>query len=213
MFNGALMKKGFVIIIVVAFLAVLILIAWVIVNLGCSEIIQTKVNNDMAGAYYAAKTGAEMMYLNLRSKGALDLTWAQLFQLISGNIEVPLTDGGTLTAGTYSADAGLIDGDEFGIISTGTVNGHSSKAIAKYFYTLNLKSAIPIGSIAPMELYGRRLFGLRSWIRAEGPLESASTITMNDYVQVSGEVKPNQEFSPISFWLSEVSETNRDTNN
>lgn len=204
------MKKGFVIIIVVAFLAVLILIAWVIVNLGCGEIIQTKVNNDMVGVYYAAKTGAEMMFLNLRSKSAQDLTWAQLFQPISGNVQIPLTGGGTLNVGTYSANAGLIDGDEFGIISTGTVNGHSSKSIVKYFYTLNLKSAIPIGSIAPMELYGRRWLFFRSWVRAEGPLESGSTITKNEYVQVSGEIKENQIFSPISFWLGAVNDTNND---
>src|SRR3989338_6388902 len=142
-------KKGFVIIIVVAFLAALILVAWVIVNIGLSEILQTRTRNDLASAYYAARAGAEMMYLNLKSKGAdpEGLTWAQLFQPISGSVQVPVEGSTAITVGNYSATAGLINGndsDEFGIVSNGTVNGRTSRVTVKYYYSLDVQSAIPI---------------------------------------------------------------------
>ncbi|MFA5146057.1 MAG: hypothetical protein WC515_01580 [Candidatus Omnitrophota bacterium] len=193
-------NRGFVIIIVGAFLAVIILVAWAIINIGCGEVLQTKATSDQDQAYLVAKSGAELMYLNLCSRGDETMTWNTLFQPISGNIQVP-TASGDIVVGSFTAAGDRVDGDEFGIMATGTVNGKTARVTVQYYYLLDFQSAIPLGSIAAMELYGRSLLGfLKSWVRAEGPLESGSTITKNSYVKVTGDIFENQSFQPISFW-------------
>lgn len=55
-------KKGFIIILVTISLAVLILSASVIVSIGCSELIATRIRNDLLiSAYYVAISGCELM--------------------------------------------------------------------------------------------------------------------------------------------------------
>lgn len=188
-------KKGFVIIIVIAFLAILILIASIIVNLGCGEILQVRLKNDMASAYYVAVSGAEFMYANLKSREGQIVNWPQS---ISGTVQTRATGG--LTIGTFSANANTVAQEVLGITSEGTVNGHKARITVKYGFGSTYTNGVPIGSIGAMELYGTRWWALRSWVRAEGPLESNSTITTNSYVQVSGEILQNQSFVPPHFW-------------
>ena len=188
-------KKGFIIIIVIAFLAVLILIALVIANLGCGEILQVRLKNDLEAAHYVAISGAEFMYANLKSKEGQTVTWPQA---LSGTVKTK--DTGGVTVGTFTATANTVQSEVFGIYCEGTVNGHKSRVTVKYGFGSSYTNGVPLGSIGPMVLQGTRLGGLRSWVRAEGPLESNSTIATNEFVKVSGEMLENQSFVPPHFW-------------
>lgn len=191
-------KKGFVIIIVIAFLAVLILIAWVIVNLGCGEIIQTRAANDMASAYYVARSGAEIMYASLKSREGQTIVWPQ--SIPSSNSYVKTRDSGGLTIGQFAVTADTSANDVFGIASSGTVNGHTSRVSVLYGFDSPFTNGYPVGCMGSMNMAGSKWFIFRSWVRAEGPLASGGTITTNNFVQVSGALLQNQSFVTPSFW-------------
>jgi len=87
-------RKGFVIIVVISFLAILTLIVWAVVNIGCSEILQTRINNDTVSARYAAASGAELMYAHLKSLQGQAVDWQ--LQSISGSIRIHGTTGLTV---------------------------------------------------------------------------------------------------------------------
>ena len=184
--------KGFVFIIVGAVLGVLIIIAVVVVGLGCGEILQTRLANDIASARYV------IMYANMKSKEGLDVTWPQSIPAGDSNVRTRAL-GGTVI-GTFSATANTVATDIFGIVSEGTVNGHKAKVTVTYGFDSPFTNGYPLGSIGSMSLSGTRWLFLRSWVRAEGPLASGSTITTNSYVQVSGALLENQNFVAPSFW-------------
>ncbi len=194
------MKKGFVLVIVVSFIAVLLLVVWVVVNLGCSEILQTRTSNDLSQAYYAASAGAERMYALLRtiSNGNATVSWPQ----IDPQHNVQTLAGGGVVVGTYTASATTIDADHFGIVSQGVSNGHTAVVTAKYGFDSPITLGIPLGSIGPMTLAGERFLSLRSWVRADGPLMSNSTISQNNYAQVTGDVLQNQNLIIPDFWIN-----------
>ncbi len=181
---------------VMAFLLVISLVLGVIINLGCAEILQTRVANDLASAQYVALAGAERMYAKLKSQEGNTITWPQT---ISQTSVTTLPSGGT-TVGTFTATANTITSSRFGIVSEGVVNGRRATVTVKYGMNSPFTNGHPIGSIGPMTLAGNRWLIFRSWIRAEGPIASGSTITTNNYVQVSGSTLQNQSFTPPSFW-------------
>lgn len=193
----SLSKKGFVIIIVVAFLTVLFLAVAVVVNLGCGEILATKIDNDLSSAFYVAGAGAERMYaiLKVASNGSLTMTWPQ-----SDTLHNVQSQDGTII-GTYNASANTVSTNVFGIVSYGTVNGRTVRVTVKYGFDSPVTTGLPLGSVGPMTLHGTRWGPFRSWVRADGPLESASDITINETARVTGDVMPNQPLAAPNFWL------------
>lgn len=196
-------KNGFVIIIVLAFLFIFILAAWVVMDIGCGEILQTRTQNNSLSAYYVASTGAEMMYARLRNRpGELPP------QELSGTVSTAFSGGNNV--GTFTARADLISSELLGVVSQGTVNGQTSRVTVKYKVIPHYTNGATMGSVGPMSMGGRRLGGIRSWVRVDGPLASGSTITSNDYVQIRhGDVLENQNIAAPSFWWKLV---NPDTN-
>lgn len=188
-------KKGFIIILVIAFLTILILVASVIVNIGCSEILQTRARNDSLAASYVAIAGAEMMYANLKNKTTI--LWPQI---ITSSVTTRYSGGQTV--GTFTATANTISSDILGIVSEANVNGHRFSKSVKYKFSSPYTNGFPVGSAGPMEIYGQRLLVFRSWVRVEGPIASGSTITTNNYVQMKGDqsILENQNIQASSFW-------------
>jgi hypothetical protein len=101
----------------------------------------------------------------------------------------------------------------FVITSTGTVNGRSSTITAKYGFLDGTTNGLPLGSQGPMNFNGARwvIFGfpITSHVYADGPIESASSITPSNssvtintapYVQFNGDVNANSGFVKPSFW-------------
>lgn len=189
------MKKGFILIVVIAFLAVLIITAVVIVSFGCSEMIQTRARNDSAAAYYTAVSGAEMMFARLRSLVDTTVMWPQS---ISGHVN---TQGAGSTSGnSFNATADTISQDVLGIVSEGIANGRHARVTVKYGFNSTFTSGFPIGCMGPIDLKGAKLLFLKSWVRAEGPIASGSTVTTNSVARVSGDILQNQSFQAPSFW-------------
>ena len=186
-------KKGFVIVIVVAFLAVLSLIGWVIVNIGCGEIMGTTTYNNTTSAYYIAVAGAEFTYSTMKSLSIV--TW-------------PLTQNGTLSAGgtqigSYSVSAQQISSSEFLIVSEGSVNGRKSKVTVRYGYSSDPTIGVPLASIGAMAISGA---SNSSKVSIQGPVISSSTITTNTNVNITGGTYQNTALSTPSFWLTGTSD-------
>jgi hypothetical protein len=82
----------------------------------------------------------------------------------------------------------------------------------KYGFDSPFNNGFPLGCLGPMSLTGTKESkkGMRSWVRAEGPLISGSSITTNDFTQISGELMENQPVSAPSFWLGDKYDTNND---
>lgn len=201
-------EKGFVIILVMALITVFLLTTVTIVGLSCSEIIQTRVNNDLTSAYYVAMAGAESMFSRLVNMELENTTVTWPLQPLDLK-NVPVQAGGS-TIGTFTVTAGLTGAPgEFVIVSEGTVNGRTSTLTAKYGYTSTYTNGVPIGSIGPMDFAGSKWFIFTSKVYADGPVESASSITPSQssapntspYVYFNGDVVPNKtDLSQPSFW-------------
>lgn len=197
-------RKGFVIILALAMTAAILITAVAIVNLGCGEALQSRRHNDTEAAYYVAVAGAERMYANLRDKsnGLATVTWP--LSISTTSLQV-----GSDVVGSYAATANLTgQAGEFMIISDGTANGRTARVTVKYGYTSTYTNGLPVGSIGPMDFLGQRWWFLTSYVYAEGPVQSASTInpnsnTNNRYVQYSGGVTENASgLQSPSFWLA-----------
>src|SRR3989338_3053957 len=117
--------KGFVIMVVIASLAVIFIVAWAVVNIGCSEILQARMRNDLISAYYIAAAGAEKMYATLRTQNTVN--WPVSL------VQTDVSQNGS-NVGYFTTSANIISGDEFCIVSNGVVNTHVAKAIVKYGY-------------------------------------------------------------------------------
>lgn len=202
-------KKGFVIILSITLTAVTVLVAWAIINIGCGEILQARKRNDTEAAYYAAAAGAERMYARLRdiSNGNLTVTWPMA--IASTNITI-----GGVNVGRYTVTTNVTGTTgEFMIVSDGTVNNRTVRVTVKYGFSATYMNGIPIGSIGPMDYLGRRWWFLTSWVYAEGPIVSKSTITPPNnnnslYVQYSGDVVQNDpNLQQPSFWLGSPYDT------
>lgn len=194
-------RKSFVIILVTAFLTILILVGWVIANLGCGEILQARTANDMAAAYYAATSGAELMYAKMRSLENQTVTWPQ--SVPAADSIVRTEPAGGVTIGTFSATADTVSADVFGIVSQGAVNGKSARVTVRYGFDSPFTSGYPIGSGGDMILSGARWFVLKSRVRAEGPIAAGGDVTPDattDLVRISGDILQNQAFAPVTFW-------------
>jgi hypothetical protein len=186
-------RKGFVIIIVTAFLTVLVLIAWVIVDIGCGEILQTKMRNDSLMAYYAAVAGAEMMYAKLNtSRVSLPIT-------LTGNLMTRSSGGQTIGSFTVTANT-TSAADMVGVASEGTVSGHKSKMTVKYKFAPDYLNGSPLSCLGPMTLYGQKWWIFKSYVRSNTDLVTGGTVTKNDYVQITGSISPSQSIEAPSFW-------------
>lgn len=185
-------RRGFVIIIVMAFLTVLVLIAWVVVDIGCSEIMQTKMRNDSLGAYYAAISGAEMMYAKLNtSRVNLPVT-------LTGNLLTHTPGGQVLGAFTTTADASTVD--MVGVTSEGTMRGHKARVTVKYKFAPDYLNGSPLSSLGPMTLYGQKWLIFKSYVRSNAAIVTGGTMTSNSYVQITGSVSQGQPIETPSFW-------------
>ena len=199
-------RKGGVILVVVASLAVLIVVATVIINIGCSEIAHTRAANDLTSASYVATSGAELLYARLKSMEGQTVSWPQA---LSGSVTTH-SSGGTVL-GTYNAQAKTVTSNVFGIASTGIVNGKTATVTVTYGFDSPFTSGYPIDSMGDIALTGTRWTKFRSWVRAEGPIAAGGEITTNDFVQISGDQIEDQPFSTPSFWLGAQFDTNNDT--
>lgn len=182
-------KNGFIMIMVVAFLSIILLVAWAIVSIGCSEILQTRIRNDLVSAYYIAQAGAEKEYATLRSQTTV--TWGQT---MTGSLSL---NGSSV--GTFSTVANTLTGNEFCVVSDGTVNGRTTRAVVKYGFISDFTGAVPLGSIGPMSLTGA---SNPAKLKIEGPVISNSTITTSGFTEISNGPYPDSS-PPLAlptFW-------------
>ena len=194
-------RKGFIIIIVVASLAVLMLMAWAIIDFGCGEILNTKMRSDLVSAYYVAGSGAEYMYAQLATQDAV--YWNPTF---NGTLITP----DNVVLGTYTATAiPNFATNTFYIVATGVVNTHRATVIVSYGFLENYHGPVAVGSGGPMVLTGA---SQAAQIKMDGPAMSNSTITSNGDVNIS-----NGSFSNIvpplptpTFWTGQKFDTNND---
>ena len=180
-------RKGLVIIVVISFLLIITLLAWAIVEMGCGEIIQSRVRNDLVSAFYVASAGAETLYATLRTQS--NVIWGQA---ASGSV----SQSG-YSIGNFSAVTNILSSDEFYIASEGTVNNRKAKVIVKFGYSSDFTGGVPLGSIGPMILEGASQLAK---LRIEGPAMSNSTITLVDSVQVTNGTLPNLSMPIPDFW-------------
>ncbi|MCM8761601.1 MAG: hypothetical protein NC938_01935 [Candidatus Omnitrophica bacterium] len=197
-------SKGFIIILVTVSLAVLILSASVIIGIGCSELMATRIRNDLLiSAYYVAISGCERMYAYLKT-----LTTSPDWNTTkSGSISV-----GSNTIGTYSARAYQEDEDEFYIVSTGTVNNHTATATVKLGYLVDYTGPLAAGAYGAVTLIGA---SNQAKIKMEGPVVSGtSEVSEQGRVDISGDPATidNAGTPEIHFWLGTPFDTNNDSN-
>lgn len=185
-------KKGFVIILVISFLAILILAAWAVINIGCGEIIQTRTRNDTASAFYIASAGAEKMYATLKS--STTAVWPRTFTQT-----YVAQDGSNI--GHYTVTSNIIDSSKFYISSEGTVNGKKAKVVVTYGYAANFfNGPIAVGSISIVNLDGATN---PAKLKIEGPVISNEEINTSGSVEIANGTMPNHN-PPIekpSYWV------------
>lgn len=198
-------RRGFVIIIVISFLSIIALSAWAIINIGCGEMAQTKIGSDLASAYYAALSGAELVYAQLKSSEGTTITWPVI---LSGTIG---TGYGGSIVGSYTAKADKIVTNEiFGIVSEGTVNGRKATVTVKYYYDAQETYAAPLATGGDITLAGHNDPDnpkKHNFVNVEGPLECNGAVNEGENVNITGEVKDDQDIAPCSFWLHEEFDT------
>lgn len=197
-FTGYASKSGFIIILVTVSLAVLILSASVIVTIGCSELMATRVRNDLlVSAYYVAISGAELMYSELKTRATM--SWIPA-PSISGTVAM-----GATTIGSYSTKAYKFSDQggegEFVIISVGTVNGRSATASVKYGFrndeSYTLHGPIPIGSRGAMTLTGA---STQAKLVIDGPvMTNDSTVTQSGTVTIANGTIPSAAIPPVLY--------------
>jgi len=208
-------NKGFTIILAMSLIAAFLIVASAIVGVSCGEIVQASMYSDTSSAYYLAVAGAERMYAYLKNIQALNqtITWPLR---PSGFNNVTVQMGGS-NVGTYTATAELTgQAGEFAIVSSGTAKGHTSIVTVKYGYSSTYTNGIPLGSMGPMNFSGSRWFIFTSRVYADGPIESASTISpsascpnSSPYVQYNGDVVPNMSgLGSPSYWYKYDQPTN-----
>lgn len=199
------MKKGFVIILLLSMMTIFLLTMITIVSLSCGEIIQSKIGADATSATYVAIAGAERMYARLKSMNQT-VTWPMRPADLN-NVAVQV--GGS-TIGRFTVTASLTNqNEEFAIMSVGTVNGRTSTVTVKYGYnSAAITNGVPLGSIGAMDFAGSRWWIFTSRVYADGPIESASSITppqsspnSSPYVRYYGDVVQNKsDLAAPSFW-------------
>ena len=194
-------RKGFVIIIVTAFLTVLVLVAWVIVDIGCSEILQTKMRNGSLSAYYASIAGAEMMYAKLKNTARVNLPLT-----LTGDLMTRSTGGQTVGSFTVTADSSTTN--MVGIVSDGTVRGHGTRVTVKYKFAPDYLNGSPLACLGPMSLYGQKWWIFKSYVRSNSDIKTGGTLTKNSYVQITGSISQNEPIETPSFWWKYNSATN-----
>ena len=185
-------KKGFVIIIVLAFLAVLSILAVTIVSFGFGELVQTNTRNDFERAYYLAISGAQMQYLYYTEQGVSDLAEQEVV------LDSSTGEKGYFDPIAYpSAQNGEVDIVSRGYVNKGSPSQHTVTIIAKY------PQSPSIASIGTMQFAGRSFFGLTSRVIVN---ESVGTntppISTNQYVSLPEYRKiPNPQLTLLSFWM------------
>ena len=194
-------NKGFIIILVTVSLAVLILSASVIVSIGCSELMATRVRNDLLiSAYYTAISGCERMYAHLKT-----LTNPSWNTPMNGSLQM-----GSTTIGTYSATAYDAGSNEFYIVSTGTVNGHTATATVKLGYLTDYSGPLVVGAYGTVTLNGS---SNQAKIKMEGPVASSTTDpSVQGRVEIAGNPQTiaNTGTPKVSFWLGSKFDTDND---
>ena len=196
-------RKGFVIILVTSLMGILIITAWVLIDLGCNEALETKKRNDFISANYVAVAGAERMYAYLKSLSGKSV----IFPVIRPAETITINGSaiGTFTARTY-----IINNDtDFGIISEGVVNGQKSTITVKYGYKSPLTTPPTLGCGNNLTLAGyqdpnkpKKI----SYVSLEGPLFYGNDINKGNFVNITGDVV-NQPISPVNFWVHQPFDT------
>lgn len=185
-------KKGFVIIIVLAFLAILSILAVIIVSFGFGELTQTNTRNDFERAYYLAISGAQMQYLYYTEQGVTDLAEQEVV------LDSSTEEKGYFDPIAYpSAQNGEVDIVSRGYVNKGSIHQHTVTIVAKY------PQSPSIASINTMTFAGHRIFIFTSRVFVN---ESVGTntppISTNQYVSLPEYRKvPNPGLTPLSFWM------------
>jgi hypothetical protein len=207
-------NRGFILLIVLASMAVVILSGVALINIGTNEMVQVKRDTDQMNAYYGAVSGAERLYAFLTSQLNQNISWAS--QISSGSVVA-----GESTLATYSAFADSISYDsatkkgELGIVSTGVSGGATSRITVKYDYTATSVGPPPVSSFGNIVLTGHTDGDLHkpksSSIYIEGPLQAGpdSAVSKTDpagLVEVIGGSENDVDgISKLSFWLPDRS--------
>lgn len=196
-------RRGFIMILVTVSLAVLILSASMIVTLGCSELMATRVRNDLlVSAYYIAISGCELKYADM--KATKQPNWGDT---LSGTISV-----GSNTVGTYSAVATDLGSNEFVIVSSGTVGGHTAIATVTLGYLADYSGPLALGAYGAVTLNGA---STQAKIMMDGPVASStSEVTVEGRVAISGtpQIINGSGVPKVDFWLGDTFDTTRDSN-
>lgn len=198
-------NNGFIIILVTVALSVLILSAAVIISIGCSELIATRVRNDLlVSAYYVAISGCERMYAYQKT-----LTNPSWNTPRSGTLSV-----GSHTIGSYVStayDTTSTEANTFTIVSSGTVNGHTAIVTVKLGYMFNYNGPLAVGAYGPVTLISG---STQASIKMEGPAASHETVTVTPggRIDISGDPQTidGANLPKVTFWLGTPFDTNND---
>lgn len=196
-------RRGFILAIVVVMLSLLMLMGWAVVNIGCGEMVNTRMYCDVTSAYYVAQAAAELRYAHLATQSTI--AWSQTQ---TGTINYP--DG--TTCGTYSfitTPNSFTDPTRFYIISTGTVNGHTATAIASFGCDVDYTGAPTIAAGDSITLNGANK---SAHLSIDGAVASNGDITQTGTIDIAGTAQGNMSppFEKPDFWLGEKFDTNND---
>ncbi|MCX5665514.1 MAG: type II secretion system protein [Candidatus Omnitrophica bacterium] len=206
-------NKGFILLLVLASMAILILAGTTLINIGTSEMGQARRDTDHMNAYCGAVSGAERLYAHLKSQRNQNIDWAN--QVSSGTVTAAGKTLATYNAAAYpisynsAAKTGVL-----GIISTGISGGATSRITVKYGYTATSIGPAPVSSAGNIVLTGHlddsnKKNPKSSSVYIEGPLLAGpgGTVTINgptNLVTVNGGSQNNVGgISDLSFWLNE----------
>ncbi len=205
-------NRGFILLIVLASMAVVILSGIALVDIGTSDMRQARIDTDYMNAYYGAVSGAERLYALLKSQQNQDIDWAS--QVSSGTVTA-----GANTLATYNAAAYFISYDNtagegvLGIVSSGASGGATSRVTVKYGYTADSIGPSPVSSAGDIVLAGHlddsdKKKPKSSSIYAEGPLQAGPgcAVSINEpanLVTINGGSEDNVgDISLLSFWIN-----------
>jgi|GEM_PF-1702104 len=207
-------KKGFILLLVLASMAIIILSGTILINLGTNEMWQAKRDTDYMNAYYGAVAGAERIYTHLGSEWNKTIEWDN--QTVSGAIAVNTSAFANYSAAansislSYNASSKKYEG-VLGIVSTGVSDGTTSRVTVKCGYTASSVGPPPVSSDGNITLTGHQDTSDKknpksSTIYVEGPLEagSGSNVTINGTSSLvtinGGSENGTAGISPLYFW-------------
>ncbi|MDD5495483.1 MAG: hypothetical protein PHP46_00105 [Candidatus Omnitrophica bacterium] len=186
-------KKGFVLIIVLAFLAVVSLMAGVIIYIGVNELSQATRRNDFERAYYLAISGAQMQYLYYIKQGTSDLAEQEVL--------IDTVDGkqvkGYFNPRAYPLEQdGEVDIVSVGCVNKGAFNECRVTMVVKYYQSPS------IASPGMITMTGHKTLIFISRVTVNESVGSNTGINPIQYVSLPEYRKvANPDLTALSYWI------------